>query len=96
MAIGQHVYTGKIEGLVLNAFQLYCSKRGIQTSGEGIRTLIRDTSEYKALYETFIDAQDNNQDEESQENSCPDSENYPDSQVAEQTENANQPANVAG
>ena len=42
--------SGKLEGIVLNAFQLFCSKRGIQTGGEGIRAMIRELPEYRRLF----------------------------------------------
>jgi hypothetical protein len=41
--------TTLLEGVLLTAFQMFSAKRGCQTSGEGIRAMIRETQEYKDL-----------------------------------------------
>ena len=46
--IGETVHAG-LSGPVLTAFQLFSSKRGCSASGEAIRTMIRETDEYKYI-----------------------------------------------
>ncbi len=38
-----------LEGSILTAFQLYCTKRGCQTAAEGFRNMIRELPEFKEL-----------------------------------------------
>ena len=46
--IGENV-TGKLDGIVLTAFRIFCTKRNCQTSGEGVRAMIRELPEFKEL-----------------------------------------------